>query len=536
MVIAAVAGSLIGRILAVDSVDRQALQQMRLAQIPRELQKRRAELSRRGLSGEQLEQQLSQLEAELYRQALICRPFLSANDRSRWCTVRALVEPEMRIPGKPYAIDRVIQEPNWDTIDMVKHGGHLYSSKPPLLSTLVAGTYWVLYQLSGYSLGSHPYLVGRSLLIFWNVLPMVGYLIVIGLLAERFGTSNWGRTFVVIAAGWGTFLTTFATTLNNHLPAAVCTAAALFFLTRIYVDRILTPGTGFWCGLFAALAAANEMPALGFLALCAFGVIWSCVKSWREGRSHGKKGQIAGSDTAEKLPATPARNTEQSAGECPSRPWSCLAVFWIPVMVVAVAYFGTNWIAHGSLRPPYLHRSPTNPEDNWYIFTYERQGRTLQSYWTNPVGVDRGEPSAAVYAFHVLIGHHGVFSLTPLWLLVPAGLWLWLAEKNQPRLRGIAATIALISLACLLFYIFRPQMDRNYGGVTSGFRWSFWMSSLWLTAILPVADRLATRRWGRAVALILLTLSALSAAYPTWNPWVHPWIYEWMYHLGGIQN
>ena len=45
----------------------------------------------------------------------------------------------MRVPGAPFAIDRVIQEPNWDTIDMVKHDGHLYSSKPTLLPALMAG-------------------------------------------------------------------------------------------------------------------------------------------------------------------------------------------------------------------------------------------------------------------------------------------------------------------------------------------------------------------------------------------------------------
>ena len=43
------------------------------------------------------------------------RPFLSANDRSRWATVRALVE------HGTYAIDDIVSQPNWDTIDMVKH-------------------------------------------------------------------------------------------------------------------------------------------------------------------------------------------------------------------------------------------------------------------------------------------------------------------------------------------------------------------------------------------------------------------------------
>ena len=70
-------------------------------------------------------------------------PFLSANDRSRWITIRSLVE------HGTYEIDEIIKEPNWDSIDVVKHDeqgraapepgqGHFYSSKPPLLSTQIA--------------------------------------------------------------------------------------------------------------------------------------------------------------------------------------------------------------------------------------------------------------------------------------------------------------------------------------------------------------------------------------------------------------
>ncbi|MCA9266718.1 MAG: hypothetical protein KDA60_22825, partial [Planctomycetales bacterium] len=53
-------------------------------------------------------------------------PFLSANDRSRWCTVRSLVE------HGTYAIDGITQERGWHTIDKVQHVGrdghiHVYS-------------------------------------------------------------------------------------------------------------------------------------------------------------------------------------------------------------------------------------------------------------------------------------------------------------------------------------------------------------------------------------------------------------------------
>ena len=53
------------------------------------------------------------------------------------------------------------------------------------------------------------------------MLPLL--VIYFGLLArlvERFGTTDWGRIFVMAAAVFGTFLTTFAVTINNHLIGA----------------------------------------------------------------------------------------------------------------------------------------------------------------------------------------------------------------------------------------------------------------------------------------------------------------------------
>ncbi|HYO23463.1 MAG TPA: hypothetical protein VEQ85_00780, partial [Lacipirellulaceae bacterium] len=238
-------------------------------------------------------------------------------------------------------------------------------------------------------------------------------------------------------------------------------------------------------GLFSALAAADELPALSLLVLLSAALM---ARNWRA--------------------------------------W--LAGFLPAAALVVAAFFATNYAAHSSVRPPYMHRSAADAEDNWYAYSYSLEGRPRQSYWLRPQGLDVGEPSKLRYAAHALAGHHGVFSLTPMWLLSVWGLWLWIRGADG-GLKQIAAGIALVSLVCIVFYLgLRPQQDRNYGGMTAGFRWLFWLAPLWLLAMIPAADRLAATRLRMAMALVLLVFSVLSASYPTWNPWTHPWIYRWM--------
>jgi hypothetical protein len=430
------------------------------------------------------------VEAQLYREGRKDwqrqRPFLSANDRSRWATVRALVE------HGTYEIDEIIQQRGWDTIDMVQHRGrdgelHLYSSKPPLMATLMAGPYWVIHRVTGATLRDHPYAIGRPLVVLFNLVPLVVYFFILALLVERLGSSDWGRIFTLAAACFGTFLTTFAVSINNHIPAAVSVAIVLWALLRIWYDDERRLRYFALAGFFAAFSVTNELPALSLLALTAALLLWKC-------------------------------------------PRETLLAFVPPVIVVAAAYFGTNYIAHASLRPPYMHRSVTDPEDHWYDYSYMRGGQLRDSYWRNPVGIDRGEPNAAVYVLHATIGHHGIFSLTPIWLLSIWGLWL-LWRKDWQLL---ALYIALLSAVCLAFYLGRPQIDRNYGGMTSGFRWMFWFAPLWLVALLPAADRLTCCRGGRIFAAILLALSVMSASYPTWNPWTHPWLWDFLTSLGRL--
>ncbi len=137
----------------------------------------------------------------------------------------------------------IIFEDGWQSLDKVLRPDTLefYSSKPPLLSTLVAGLYWLLQALFGWTLTAHPSAVVRTILVLINVVPFVIYLQYIGRLAESFGRTEWGRTFVLAAAGFGTLVSPFLVTFNNHTIATYCVLFAMVSVIKIWrgVPRVL---------------------------------------------------------------------------------------------------------------------------------------------------------------------------------------------------------------------------------------------------------------------------------------------------------
>ncbi len=495
--------------------------------------------------------------------------FHSANDRSRWATVRALGD------HNTWEIDKVIkrgQSIDWYTIDQVRHIGadgymHAYSSKPTLYPTMVAGIYKVIKALTGMEITQQPLWVPRIILMITNVLPWGIFLFFLAKLIDRVPVRDWSRYFVLAVAGFGTFLTTFSVTLNNHLPAAISVMIASYFLCRILWNQRNDWLCFFLCGLFAAFAAANELPALAFLTVVG---AYCFVRS----------------------------------------PAKTFSAFIPGVAIVVAGFFGTNFLAHGEWKPAYAHRSdgsevintsgefradlnegripdalkssvsqaapdlnfafpkvsegdwPSTPENisRWVVrdsdsdaqYAIQNENGTNdfsvrkwsnwyeypESYWLasrqeSKSEVDRGQPDQLLYTFHCLFGHHGIFSLTPVWLLAFAGMFVLVGNQRMQLQMFALMTIAL-TFVVLAFYIgYRPAMDRNYGGVTSALRWLFWLAPLWLVCMLPIVEWLGKSRNGRFLCIFLLIISGLSAAWSMDNPWVHPWLYE-IWELTGL--
>lgn len=425
------------------------------------------------------------------------RPFLSGNDRSRWLTVRSLVE------HGTFEVNPILEyEPSWDSVDIVSHMNangeqKLYSSKPPLQSILAAIPYWMVHKATGWNLGDNTFEVGRILMFLINVLPLgFGWWCFAKILDDWCDDD---LTFVglMAAACFATMLTTFGVAFNNHSWGAVCALAASMYTIRCFQGS--TRAIDFvWAGFWTAMVFTSELPAAALISM--FGLLL-----------------LIRAPKLTLLAGTPA------------------------VLLVLAAYFGTNYIAHGKWSPPYsfgagdVNTADSVQRENWYDYDFIRyfDGRKVDSYWRSPSNpLDQGEPVLSKYVFHATIGHHGIFSLTPLLLLAIPGLALTcLASRRDQRLWGIA--VAVVSVACIAFYLFFLDVrQRNYGGNTSSFRQLMWLHPLWLLASIPITSKLMSRRWGIVLFGILAGLSVLSASYPNMSPWSQTWIWNWMVWAG----
>ena len=117
-----------------------------------------------------------------------------------------------------------------------------YSSKPPLLATMLAGEYWLLKRAFGWDIVRDRWLVIPAIVLTVNVIPFAVYLVLLARLIDATGKTDFGKLLAFTTAAVGTFLITFAGTLNNHTPAAFCVLFAVYPLFGRYAEnRDMTP-------------------------------------------------------------------------------------------------------------------------------------------------------------------------------------------------------------------------------------------------------------------------------------------------------
>jgi hypothetical protein len=438
------------------------------------------------------------------------QPSFGSNDRARWATVKAIVEDHsyvigrrLDVPskGKSYTDEGILFEPGFGSVDVVLHPTEheFYSTKPPLLTEIAAAEYWVIHRVFKKNISEDHWETVVTILLLTNVIPLVIALWLLSQLLESYGKSDWGRLFFFATACFGTFLPTFANTLNNHVPAACCVMYAVYAL--LAPVRASLPRKR---GEFAAgppLAHAGGSPDAGGSPLS----VHDPVRLLQMGLFTGLAASID----------LPAAALGGSMALLILR-FSWKGLFWfVPAFLLPLAVeTAINYQMIDSWKPIY---SKFGTE--WYEYP---GSHWLKRQDPNAEGIDFAKETKDVYAFHLLVGHHGLFSLTPVWLLALVGMGL--TQSRERLATWFRCSIIGIMLVVIGFYIFKSN---NYGGWTSGPRWFFWLTPMFLLTLLPAADWLGRWKWGRAFAYICLGASAFSATYPWANPWRHPWIYQW---------
>jgi hypothetical protein len=399
-------------------------------------------------------------------------PRFSVNDSSRWATVRALGDTGSYAIGHrehqedgTYRDVGIIAEPGWDTVDVVMDPAthRFYSSKPTLLPTVLAGEYWLLKHLLSLDFERHRLLATRAILMTVNLVPFALYLMVLARLLGRMGTTDWGRLFVFAAAGFGTFVSGYLGSLNNHTVAAMSVLFAVYQCLRIHLDDDRRWWRFVLAGAFAGWTVVNELTAGTF----AVGLLlWLTRLAPR-----------------------------QTLG------------FALPALLVPVAALA--WTQYLAIGVP----SPTYGQASWYEFA--------GSYWLEPAKIDLADEAKVIYAANLLVGHAGILSLTPVLLLGWIGMVRTTARGPQTAVAdraawSVAALTLAVTLVTVVFYVFRTQ---TYGGRAMGPRWLFWIVPLWLLAMVPEADRWAGSRTRRRIASALLMVAIGFASIALADPW-----------------
>ena len=346
---------------------------------------------------------------------------IEANDISRWCTVWSLLERGTYViddcPWQKLTQDKVYDFNPWErSTPQGNRTRHFYSTKPPLLPTLLAGFIYPFRAISGIPLDTEslqqrtarksllkpelppgpgnlktetpePYkwpvhvLYLKPILILFNVAPLLAFLVLYARLLDRFATNDWAWCVSLFAAAWGSQLFIFSQTLNNHTIAAYSGFFATYALLKILYEQKTGPGYFMAAGFFGAFCACNELPA------ALFGVLLFVILAIRE-------------------------------------PRRTLGYFVPAAGVVCAAFLASQYIVGGSFMPKYKEFGTKS---------YEYEG----SYWQTPLEMDALREPKWLYLFHMTFGHHGVFSLTPIFLFSAwGGVRQFLDKSALSRLRS----------------------------------------------------------------------------------------------------
>lgn len=307
------------------------------------------------------------------------------------------------------------------TIDKYFYQGHFYSDKPPILS-IYGSFFYALLKLVGIS--------------FSNQLMLANILMVIGVVGVSTATGmiylykifkflaveeRWINVLLIIA-GTGTLLLPYSTVFSNHVVSGSLLVAGFYYLLRVKESIRYS----LLSGLLITLAGSIDVVAFIFLPFLAVSFF--------------------------------------------NKPLKSKIVFSLACALVLVIYFQLNLYTSGSLLPPSMNQSLWEYPGS----AFDRTNLSGLAYYSN-------FSDLLTYAIHMIIGHRGLISYTPILVFSIFG-FVKVFQNKQFKYRQEFLLILLASSAYVLMYILRSN---NYSGDSYGVRW---YANLMFLLCLPLAQ------------------------------------------------
>ena len=362
----------------------------------------------------------------------------STNPASRFATAQSLVD------FGTYDISRS----RFQTIDKMRVDGRMLSSKPPVLPTAMAGVYWGLKHLFGWTFDQNADVLVITITLLFCGLP---HLVLLACFLRYMRLFDLDEPYRVIALavfagtylGWG-----YATVLNNHTPPATALMGAVLLAFATDEESRRSGARYAAIGFLAALATVLDLGAAVFaVALFMFLLM-------RSGRAR-------------------------------------LGAFVLGALPPLAVHFGLTYYSTGSLIPLYFR-----PEVHDYP----------GSYWLNPGRLDALHEPKIIYFLNLTIGHHGLFSTTPALAVGVYEAVRRIGRRGEQRKRALMLLCAFALV--FLYYLFQTH---NYGGACRGFRFMiFCMPPLFVYFGLFLARR-GLDRWSKAVIVVSALVGGLTS-------------------------
>jgi hypothetical protein len=350
------------------------------------------------------------------------------------------------------------------TIDKYKVGNNYISSKPPALPAFGAGVYWVYRELTGKTIARYEGDVVRTV-SFWtggvcHILFLICFYRLSHLLFRR-------KLAVIVAMAGASFAylgVGYATHINNHSTAAALAVGGLYYAVRIRLGRDVRAWHWPLSGLLLGILPAVDLPGLAIT-----GAVFLYLLT------HDRKKTL---------------------------------LWFLPALLPGIfVHLALTYYISGSFKPFYFNRE---------LKTFK------EFYFRKAAGLDGLYEPKTTYAFNVLFGHHGLFSMTPLYLF---GLWELVRSIKKRRFFAESLVILASVLAFVGFFIMRSH---NYGGWAVGMRHLVPIMPLLLLCFGMWVDRVRLTRLLWALVVLAFSVSCFNVQdaldspfqYSIWHNWL----------------